>query len=135
MLCQENVAFIKIRAKFCVTCLTFCLSNFLFFIFVQLLVCAMFLRFYFFHWLFSQGVLKTKKTLGVGDERDIRSKRGSNSKLVLVDINEFMISVYNYKLIKIVFKKLSKSIWRLSFNFKPWIFGAKYSRVDQVKFF
>ena len=110
MLCQENVAFIKIRAKFCVTCLTFCLSNFLFFIFVKLLVCATFLRFYFFLWLFSQGVLKTKKTLGVGDERDIRSKRGSNSKLILVDINEFMISVYNYKLIKIVFKKLSKSI-------------------------
>ena len=85
----ENVALIRSCVKFCLTYATYSSCDFQY----------AFLGSFFSPWLFSNwDTLKTKKTLKWGMS-EIRNKRGSYSKLLLVDINEFLIYLYKNKFV------------------------------------
>ena len=85
------MALIRSCVKFCLTYATYSSCDFQY--------ALLFLGSFFSPWLFSNwDTLKTKKTLKWGMS-EIRNKRGSYSKLLLVDINEFLIYLYKNKLV------------------------------------
>ena len=66
---------------------------------VRLSICTTFSRIFFFSLTFFKlRHFKTKKTLK-WEMSETRNKRGSYSKLLLVDINEFLIYLYKSKLV------------------------------------